>query len=214
MARIGPLLVFALLLLSPHWLWAQSKHCYRPAPPPACSGFITFELEYGRPLVQTNSLNAHQTSNGDVSFRVDDVDPYLMWRLGRMKNTGDGRAIGASVDAGFSGRGLRVGVEGTKRYWTTNRQALDLSLGVVQLGMAQHVSLGETDRRVALTGAVQYTTHDLIAAMLRADIAPGRRSTVALYGGGQLRSSGALVGTLVVGLGVALLIAAMSDPNY
>jgi hypothetical protein len=137
-----------------------------------------------------------------------------MWRLGLLKNQSANEAIGASFDVGFSKKGPRIGLEGTKRYWIVHRQALDLSAGLAQIRAGGTPAPGEDDRRLALTGAVQYSAYDLIAAVVRADVAPGRETVAAVYGGGQLRSSGAMFGTLLFGAAVAVVSSIVTSADF
>ncbi len=166
-------------------------------------------------MQQTRHTALGSTTDGVRTYvRVEDVDEFLAWRLGFMRATSETRAIGGAVDLGFSGKGARVGAVVQGRHWFDEDVALDLSTGIVTLGVSRAEAPFDIHHRAGATASTQLVVDDLIALVARADILPGRRTTAALYGGVQLRSTAAVVGTGVLAALTALAIAVMSDSNY
>lgn len=193
----------------------SSRPCFRPKPAAHCSSYVNLELEWASPLLQTRHTALGSTIDGVRTYvRVEDVDQLLVWRLGLMRARTATHALGGAFDIGFSGKGVRAGASAQVRRWLTDGAAIDVSAGVVTLGVSSAEEPYDIRHRVGITASTQVVGGDLFAGLVRADLVPGRRTTAAFYGGIQLRSTTAIVGTGVLAVLVALAAHAMSDPNY
>jgi len=125
-----------------------------------------------------------------------------------MRNRTLNRADGYTAELGFNEGGVRVAGMRRYRFWMPKQQLLDISVGIVHLGVRPI-----PERHVAgngLTADVSYGWRDLAGATLRGDVVRSQGHTFgAVYTGVKLGSIPALLGTATVALYIGLLILAL-----
>jgi hypothetical protein len=173
-------------------------------------------VEYGYPLVTTGRTVRYTfpPTVGDSTFQANDVDQFLVWHLGMMRNTDSLSAVGGSFDIGFSGIGVRAGLSARRRRWLENGLAFEGSGGLALMNVRGPTEVSEHVLRVALTGGVAVSHRDLVALTLRGDVAPSSKTAAALYGGGELRSTLGLVGTAAGAALLALFVSLLYHQDY
>ena len=95
--------LLGLLLVVPFVLRAQSAPCRHPHPLPRCATFWSLEMEMARPLVSTrHHQRVFVAPDSTQQIRVEEVEDYMLWRLGLMRNRTVTRAFGVSGELGFA----------------------------------------------------------------------------------------------------------------
>ncbi|HEY0528536.1 MAG TPA: hypothetical protein VGD02_06880 [Gemmatimonadaceae bacterium] len=130
-----------------------------------------------------------------------------------MRNRTVTRADGYVAEIGFNEGGVRVAGLRRYRFWLPKQQSVDVSMGVVHLGV-RPVPQPVPRRRVpgnGLIADVAYGWRDLAAATLRGDVVRSEGHTFgAIYTGVKLGSYPAVLGTSAVALFIGLLALAYS----
>jgi len=181
--------------------------CFRPKPLPRCGGFIVFEMEAATPIVSTTFATTITPQ------RFQNVERYLLWQLGYVHNQDPRRGYGFTIEGGVSGSGGRLGIEARQRRWLGPSASLDVSAGVVSMKVSDSQVLNDNSR-AAFTSAASLSVKDFGALTTRVDFAPGAHTAAAVYGGGQLRSTTAIVGSVLLGVLAGVLIYALSQGDF
>src|SRR4051794_19385408 len=96
------------------------RFCFRGAPLPECQAFAIVEF--------TGALRLAGTSHTDPNgFRERELDEWVGWDIGYMRNRDTVHAIGASFEAGGSGGGTRLAAKLRRRTWLTRSLTSDIS---------------------------------------------------------------------------------------
>jgi hypothetical protein len=144
--------------------------CFRGAPPPRCDTFWITDFQY---LVRLNPVGP--------SYGPPEPTRYLTWELGGMSNAGPRHAFGGALFGALGDEQSHLGMRGRYRRWLDNRNALDLSLGVLIRG--EHVRL--VARYPSYTAQVGLMHADLIGVAVGVDAirAQSGGADVAVYAG-------------------------------
>jgi len=179
---------------------------------------VLTEIGYYRRAAGSRQTFASAYTGGDgapntLSYTADDIGSQLTWELGMMANRSPRTALGGTLLLGVGDGGADVGVKARYRRWLLqDGTAVDLGAGVVT---GTIVGRAGNARTLGVTADVALNAADFGAIVLRMDVlrSSGRTSS-ALFGGVRLGSKPALVGTGVLAIGFALLVAALANSNY
>jgi hypothetical protein len=179
----------------------SARDCFRGHPLPECRTFWITEIGYYRTTFGSDLPSAPLSSGAALNS-------HTAWDIGLMRNRTPTRADGYVAEIGFNEGGVRIGGSRRYRFWLPSQQSLDISLGVVHLGVRpvpnRHVPGN------GLTADVSYGWHDLAAATVRADVVRSEGHTFgAVYTGVKLGSFPALLATAAGALYIGLLIIAL-----
>jgi hypothetical protein len=174
------------------------RFCFQGAPLPECQAFAVFEFTGALRLVGTSHTVLY-------SNRERDLDEWVGWDAGYMRNRDSVHAIGASFQAGGSGGGTRLALKLRRRTWLTNSLTSDISAGPL-VAQQQSADLSGTKIGYGLTAEAAFGAKDLVGIVISADaIHIQDRNAAALHVGGRLgswatvaASAAALVGVLAV----------------
>jgi hypothetical protein len=176
--------------------------CFRGQPLPACRTFLLFELgELGQASTAAGILPGIPSNREDPNW-------YGSIDVGAMVNRSDRTAVGGTAEVGVGqGDRRRLALELRRRQWLSDRTAVDLGAGPLELnGRNSFVPLqpGATYGATAHAGLVFM---DLATATAATDFAYRGHPQVTVLFGGRFGSYAGVAATLVVAIGVGAVIA-------
>lgn len=209
--------VVAMLLALPGCVSAQTvvtqttsesrSHCFSPRQLPECKSFWLTEVGYYRRAAGGGSFQSNSPAG-----RRPDLDNHFSWELGGMWNRSARTALGGTVlvGGGGGGSGLRFGVKGRYRHWTSKRGSVDISAG--PLYAVTHSDYPQLRASGAgVSGDVSLNWKDWAAVTVRAEaLRGGGRNAGAAYTGFRLGSYPAVFGMATMAAFLGLLTLAYS----
>jgi hypothetical protein len=176
--------------------------CLRGQPLPQCRSWFVLEVTGAKRIVGTSA--AQHINNPDL-------DEYVAWDLGVMRNMDSVRAKGWSLQVGGSSGGTRIAAKLRRRRWLDNHFTRDVAIGPL---VAQEQSRNNTGVVEGFGAAAEAALgyNDLLGVMLDGDVlhVDGRQAA-ALHVGARAESFvGAVISSIAV-LGVYILYRGLSS---
>lgn len=176
--------------------------CFRGRPLPACESFLLFELGGIGQFAATGGIPVAGQSN------AKDPNGFVSLDVGAMTNRPDRTAIGGSLELGIGQRHLRrIAVEVRRRQWLSDRIALELGTGPLEVNGRETFALLEPGAAYGATVHGGLVLMNLATLTMTVDVVQGRRTQLALSAGGRLGSY-ATIATALVGAGLGALVGA------
>jgi len=189
--------------------------CFRGRPLPRCRAFFLTELSYVRRLAGSVLTYDTPSSGGfDPSpLSIRDFDSHLSWELGYMVNRGAKSALGGTLMIGTGDAGARTAAKGRYRQWIDGGDAsIDFSAGLLSAGVRGPTG---TTRGVGFTSDVTLGVGDFAGVTARAELMRvNNRNIGALHGGVRLGSLPAVGVSVLGGIGLIVLIAAIARSDF
>lgn len=187
----------------------QRGFCWEGHPAERCRAFLV--MEGSAHAVIAGSTYSRQGFRGETT-RSRHLAPHVALDVGVMRNVSSRDAAGAVLQLGGDANGIRLGLKGRYRRWTSPRTAVDVSGGMLVARRAEPYAPGE--RRGNYHLPVTGVTADLSLGLtqwagvsVRGDLLfdeDGERSS-GLYGGIKLGTRPTLAGLALPILGSALI---------
>ena len=186
---------------------ADRLACFRIRPLPACRGYWLVEVQGVVPIASTKQTDVFRGS-------VDVFDDNnLEFNLGYMLNVSRSLSGGGAIVLGSGSGGIPDGARARLRWWTREKLSLELEGGILRTNLGSWVG----SPLVGPSIGVRANLYDIGALLVRYDRvevpadepwAGGAASGLSL--GASASSGGALVVSTLIGLGLVLMMFALS----